>query len=141
MSTIIRVQLKQPERHQEFIARACFDLYPYTDNSSLAINNNVTKQELDSLFSTQKYERPYQPEYYNPLEEYIGELWTDETEHAATQVVVDKINQFIPYLSIDTSRTTYTYQNYKLGMELVFNYQYDFSRTLYKYERTFDTVT
>lgn len=141
MSNIYKVQLKQPEQINEFIARASFELEPYQNNRSLAINLNETKQELDSLFSTHKYERPYQPEYYNPLEELIGELWGDDVQDIAITSVTDKINQFIPYLIVDSSRTNFEYSNYAITMELVFSYQYDFKRTLYNYERQFDTVT
>ena len=141
MSNIFKVQLKQPERINEFIARCSFELEPYQNNRSLAINLDETKQELDSLFSTRKYERPYQPDYYNPLDELIGELWGDEVQDIAITSIVNKINKFIPYLIVDQSRTAFSYSNYMINMELVFAHEYDFNRTLYNYERQFDTIT
>lgn len=140
MSNLIKVQLKQPERINEFIARSCFDLYPYENNRSLAINIEETKQELDSLFSTRRYERPYQPEYYNPLEELLGELWGDDIQDMAISSVKDKVNQFIPYLIVDNTRTTFEYNVHTINMSLVFYLEYDFSKTLYDYQRQFSTI-
>lgn len=141
MNSTTTVQLNQPERIQEFIARSSFNSYPYTNRSAIAVNLEETKQELDSLFSTRMYERPYLPEYYNPLEELIGELWTESMENMALQLVVDKVNQFIPYLVIDEAKTAFNYANYKVNMELVFYYEYDFNKVLYSYERQFNTIT
>lgn len=141
MGNVFTVQLKQPEKQQEFIARAAFELEPYTNRRAIAINHAETKQELDSLFSTKMYERPYQPEYYNPLEEIIGELWFDGMESTAIQLVIDKVNRFIPYLNVDQNRTTFNYSTHLLNMELVFSYTYDFSKALYSYNRDFNTVT
>ena len=141
MGNTVTVQLNQPERYQEFIARASFDTEPYLDNRAIAYNTDVTKQELDSLFSTKMFERPYLPDYYNPLEELLGELWTPGFENLAISSIIGKINKYIPYLVVDQSNTQFEYSNYKVMMNLVFYYIYDFSKQLYNYERQFDTVT
>ena len=141
MGNLYTVQLQKPKTQQSFISRAAFNLQPYTNRSTLAINLEETKQELDSLFETKMYERPYQPEYYNPLEELIGELWVDGMESSAIQLIVDKVNRFIPYITIDQNRTVFSYSDYLLAIELVFSYDGDFSNTLYSYERDFTTVT
>lgn len=140
MSNIVKVPLKQPETYKEFVFYASFETNPYTENKAIAINDAVTQQELDSLFSTRKYGRPYLPEYYNPLEELLGELWTTESESLALHSVVDKVEQFIPRIGIDNA-TTFTFENHLLSMELVFYYKNDLKRVLYSYKRQFDTVT
>lgn len=141
MGNLYTVQLKRPEKQQEFLARAAFDLKPYTHRRAIAVNLEETKQELDSLFETKMYERPYQPDYYNPLEELIGELWTDGMETSAIQLIEDKVNRFIPYITIDQNRTVFNYSTHLLKLELVFSFENDFSNTLYSYERDFTTVT
>lgn len=141
MGNLYTVQLKRPEKQQEFLARAAFDLKPYTHRRAIAVNLEETKQELDSLFETKMYERPYQPDYYNPLEELIGELWTDDMETSAIQLIEDKVNRFIPYIIIDQNRTVFNYITHLLKLELVFSFENDFSNTLYSYERDFTTVT
>lgn len=141
MGNLYTVQLKRPEKQQEFLARAAFDLKPYTHRRAIAVNLEETKQELDSLFETKMYERPYQPDYYNPLEELIGELWTDDMETSAIQLIEDKVNRFIPYITIDQNRTVFNYSTHLLKLELVFSFENDFSNTLYSYERDFTTVT
>ena len=141
MGNLSTVQLKRPEKQQEFLARAAFDLKPYTHRRAIAVNLEETKQELDSLFETKMYERPYQPDYYNPLEELIGELWTDDMETSAIQLIEDKVNRFIPYITIDQNRTVFNYSTHLLKLELVFSFENDFSNTLYSYERDFTTVT
>jgi phage baseplate assembly protein W len=147
MSNIVTVNLRQPESYREFIAYAAFDTNPETNKRAVAINLEVTRQELDSLFSTKMYERPYQPEYYNPLEEIIGELWTDESETEAMHMITDKVNQFIPRIQID-NQTSFTLnseegqkQNHALLLSLVFYYKNDFNKTLYNYKRLFDVIT
>lgn len=141
MGNLYTVQLKRPEKQQEFLARAAFELKPYTHRRAIAVNLEETKQELDSLFETKMYERPYQPDYYNPLEELIGELWTDGMETSAIQLIEDKVNRFIPYITIDQNRTVFNYSTHLLKLELVFSFENDFSNTLYSYERDFTTVT
>lgn len=141
MGNLYTVQLKRPEKQQEFLARAAFDLKPYTHRRAIAVNLEETKQELDSLFETKMYERPYQPDYYNPLEELLGELWTDDMETSAIQLIEDKVNRFIPYITIDQNRTVFNYSTHLLKLELVFSFKNDFSNTLYSYERDFTTVT
>lgn len=141
MGNLYTVQLKRPEKQQEFLARAAFDLKPYTHRRAIAVNLEETKQELDSLFETKMYERPYQPDYYNPLEELLGELWTDDMETSAIQLIEDKVNRFIPYITIDQNRTVFNYSTHLLKLELVFSFENDFSNTLYSYERDFTTVT
>lgn len=141
MGNLYTVQLKRPEKQQEFLARAAFELKPYTHRRAIAVNLEETKQELDSLFETKMYERPYQPDYYNPLEELIGELWTDDMETSAIQLIEDKVNRFIPYITIDQNRTVFNYSTHLLKLELVFSFENDFSNTLYSYERDFTTVT
>ena len=141
MRNLYTVQLKRPEKQQEFLARAAFELKPYTHRRAIAVNLEETKQELDSLFETKMYERPYQPDYYNPLEELIGELWTDDMETSAIQLIEDKVNRFIPYITIDQNRTVFNYSTHLLKLELVFSFENDFSNTLYSYERDFTTVT
>lgn len=141
MGNLYTVQLKRPEKQQEFLARAAFELKPYTHRRAIAVNLEETKQELDSLFETKMYERPYQPDYYNPLEELLGELWTDDMETSAIQLIEDKVNRFIPYIIIDQNRTVFNYITHLLKLELVFSFENDFSNTLYSYERDFTTVT
>lgn len=141
MGNLYTVQLKRPEKQQEFLARAAFELKPYTHRRAIAVNLEETKQELDSLFETKMYERPYQPDYYNPLEELLGELWTDDMETSAIQLIEDKVNRFIPYITIDQNRTVFNYSTHLLKLELVFSFENDFSNTLYSYERDFTTVT
>lgn len=140
MGNKVTVQLNQPGRNQNFIARASFNLEPTKTSKSISINTEVTHQELDSLFSTKQYERPYQPEYYNPLDDIIGELWTEATQDLALSAVIDKVQKFIPYLVVDQSRTEFSYQNYNIIMNLVFYHDFDFSKTLYNYERQFDRI-
>lgn len=140
MGNIVKVNLRQPESYKEFITYASFDSNPYSDNKAIAINLDVTKQELDSLFSTKKYERPYLPEYFNPLEELLGELWTTESETLAFHLVVDKVNEFIPRIRVD-SESTFSFENNTIKMNLIFYYKNDYNRTLYNYERLFDVVT
>lgn len=140
MGNIVKVNLRQPESYKEFITYASFDSNPYSDNRAIAINLDVTKQELDSLFSTKKYERPYLPEYFNPLEELLGELWTTESETLAYHLVVDKVNEFIPRIRVD-SESTFSFENNTIKMNLIFYYKNDYNRTLYNYERLFDVVT
>lgn len=140
MGNIVKVNLRQPESYKEFITYASFDSNPYSDNRAIAINLDVTKQELDSLFSTKKYERPYLPEYFNPLEELLGELWTTESETLAFHLVVDKVNEFIPKIRVD-SESTFSFENNTIKMNLIFYYKNDYNRTLYNYERLFDVVT
>lgn len=136
----MKVQLQQPNSIDNFIAYASFDVNPETNKRALAINSEELKQELDSLFSTKKYERPYLPDYYNPLEELIGELWSEQTKALAYHLIVDKINQFVPRITVDNN-TDMTYDNYTVQMSLVFYYNNDFTKTLYNYKRIFDIVT
>lgn len=140
MGNIVKINLRQPESYKEFITYASFDTNPYTDNKAIATNLDVTKQELDSLFSTKKYERPYLPEYFNPLEELLGELWTTESETLAYHLVVNKVNEFIPKIRVD-SESTFSFENNTIKMNLIFYYKNDYNRTLYNYERLFDVVT
>lgn len=141
MGNIKTVKLRQPGRDQNFIARASFAQEPVQVNRAVVTNLLVTQQELDNLFSTKKYTRPYQPEYYNPLEDIIGELWSEAVRIIAISAVVDKVRRFIPYLVIDQTNTSFDYEKHILSMNLVFFYEYDFDKTLYNYERQFDTVT
>lgn len=140
MNKAITVNLRQPQSYETFVAYASFDTEPQTNNRAIATNVEVTKQEFDSLFSTHKYERPYLPEYYNPLEEFLGELWTETTETFALNAVIEKVSEFIPHVVIDNN-TRFTFKDYKIEMNLVFYYKHDFDRTLYSYKRQFDTVT
>lgn len=140
MGNIVKINLRQPESYKEFITYASFDTNPYTDNKAIATNLDVTKQELDSLFSTKKYERPYLPEYFDPLEELLGELWTTESETLAYHLVVNKVNEFIPKIRVD-SESTFSFENNTIKMNLIFYYKNDYNRTLYNYERLFDVVT
>lgn len=140
MGNIVKLNLRQPESYKEFITYASFDSNPYSDNKAIAINLDVTKQELDSLFSTKKYERPYLPEYFNPLEEILGELWTTESETLAYHLIIDKVSEFIPNIKVD-SESTFSFENNTLKMNLIFYYKNDYNRTLYNYERLFDVVT
>lgn len=140
MGNIVKLALKQPNKIDEFIAYSSFDVNPYSNSRVLAINLEETKQELDSLFETKMYERPYLPEYYNPLEELIGELWTSESQDLAYHLTVEKVNRFIPRLTI-SNNTTFIFKDYKIDMSLVFYYKNDFSRTLYNYSKQFDIIT
>lgn len=142
MNNVIKFKLNannDTTSNSKFVALASFESEPTIANKVMAFNIEVTKQELDNLFSTEKYERPYQPEYYNPIEELIGELWTDATEEVALKLITDKINMFIPRLVI-SSNTSFSYSNYLLTMSLVFYDQYDANKQLYNYDKTFDMV-
>lgn len=146
MSNIVTVQLKQTSSIKEFIAYSTFDTSPYTNRKDLAINLDVTKQELDSLFNTKKYERPYLPEYYNPLEELIGELWTDDAETKAIHSITEKVNLFIPTVVVDNTTnfslnsTTNPDSYHTVIMELIFYYKNDFNKVLYNYSKKFNMV-
>lgn len=140
MSNIIRLKLKQPESYQEFITYASFETEPIEANRAIAVNLSVIQQELDNLFSTKMYERPYLPDYYNPIEELIGELWTDEVSSTAIHLITDKVSKYIPHITINEN-TSFSYSNYKLYMELIFSFNNDFTRTLYNYKREFNAVT
>lgn len=140
MSNIVKLSLEQSENFKEFIGYASYETEPSKAGKAIAINIDVAKQELDSLFSTRKYERPYLPEYYNPLEEILGDLWTNESRAYALQSITTKVNQFIPRLQVSSS-TTFEYNDHKLDMSLIFYFKNDFSRTLYNYSRRFDIIT
>lgn len=140
MSNIVTVDLRHTETIREFVAYASFDTNPYSNKRAIAINDDELHQELDSLFLTHKYERPYLPDYYNPLEELLGELWTPASTAMAFNAVTSKIDKYIPRIRI-TNDTNFEYSNYKVSMELRFTYKNDFSRDIYSYERQFDTVT
>lgn len=140
MSNIVKLDLQVTERFKEFIAYAAFESNPETEHRAIAIDLQVLEQELDNLFSTHKYERPHDPEYYNPLDDLLGELWGTSFANLALQNVVNKVNTYVPRISIDLTNTSFIYENYKVDMELVFYYKTDFKRTLYSYKRQFDTV-
>lgn len=137
---VIKVDLKKADSYNEFIAYASFSTEPTKNKKALVINDDELKQELDSLFSTRMYERPYLPDYYNPLEELLGELYVTESEELAIHAITEKINQFIPRITV-SSETTFSFKNYKVEMEMVFYYKNDFNKALYSYKRIFDTVT
>lgn len=141
MGNIVTVKLNSSNIVKQFIALSTFETEPYENRRQLALNMEVTKQELDNLFSTRQYERPYQPEYYNPLENLIGELYTTENESLAFKLVSDKIRQFIPRIKIDNANTRFSFSNYKIIMTLVFTDAYDYYKNLYSYERDFNVVT
>lgn len=137
---IIKVNLKKADNYTDFIGYASFSTEPTKNKKALVINDDELKQELDSLFNTKMYERPYLPEYYNPLEDIIGELYTTESEELAIHAINEKVEQFIPRISI-SSETNFSFRNYKVEMEMVFYYKNDFNKALYSYKRIFDTVT
>lgn len=139
MSNIVKLSLKQSENFKEFIGYASYETEPSSAGKAIAINIDVAKQELDSLFSTRKYERPYLPEYYNPLEEILGDLWTTESKSYALQSIITKVNQFIPRLQVSTN-TSFEYNDHKLDMSLIFYFKNDFSKALYNYTRRFDII-
>lgn len=139
MTNIATLKLNKPEIYKQFIALSSFETNPEEAKKSLAINLSVTKQELDNLFSTKRYERPYQPEYFNPLEEIIGELYVSESIATAIKLVTDKINMFIPRIVINNN-TNFEFQNHTVLMSLVFYDSYDYNRTLYTYERKFYVI-
>lgn len=136
----MEIKLKKLTKINEFIGYASYESYPETTKRALAINLEEIKQELDSLFNTKKYERPYLPEYYNPLDELLGELWTDQTKALAYHLIIEKINQYIPRITIDNN-TNFTYDSYKVTMNLVFYYSNDFAKNLYSYKKAFDIIT
>jgi len=140
MSNIVKLLLEQSENFKEFIGYASYETEPTVAGKAIAINIDVAKQELDSLFSTKKYEYPYLPEYYNPLEELLGELWTPELRSYALQSIITKVNQFIPRLQVSTN-TSFNYSDHKLDMSLIFYFKNDFSKALYNYSRRFDIIT
>lgn len=140
MSEITKITLKQNQSFNEFIGFATFATEPSEAGKAVVINLDELKQEFDNLFSTKKYERPYLPNYYNPLDELIGELWTAETPVYALQAVIQKVNEFIPRVTVSNT-TNFTYKNYKVTMELQFYFNNDFSRALYQYSRQFDIIT
>lgn len=140
MSNIVTVNLKTIGATPKFVVYASYETEPTKQRRAIAFDLDVLKQELDSLFSTHKYERPYLPEYYNPLEELLGDLWTDTTETEALHLVTNKIGVFIPRVSVNNA-TNFTYNNYKVYMNLIISYNNDITQTLYNYEREFDTVT
>lgn len=141
MNNTVTLILQNDTQSQEFIAYSSFESDPDKEHRQLAINIQVVKQELDNLFSTHKYERPYDPDYFNPIEDLIGELWTQDLSGVALQNVVNKVEKYIPRVSISTSDTVFNYKDHRLDMELVFYFTNDFRRTLYSYTRQFDTVT
>jgi phage baseplate assembly protein W len=99
MGNTVKVSLNRfndPNKSNEFIVYSCMDMNPYSNKRNVAINLEVTKQELDSLFDTKKYERLYQPEYYSPLDELLGELWNDETVSTALHLIDEKVTRWIP---------------------------------------------
>lgn len=136
-----KVNLRRPEIYTQFILLASFDSNPYEDNQSVAINIDVTKQELDNLFNTKQYERPHEPDYYNPLDELIGELYTEQSKETILKLITDKVNKYIPRITINSSLTEFTFENYAINMSLVFSDKYDYEKTLYNYERKFNVVT
>lgn len=140
MKNKISLKLNTVEESNKFVTLASFESSPSTANKPIAFDLDVTKQELDNLFETNKYGRKYLPEYYNPLEELIGELWTPATQEVALKLIIDKINTYIPRLVI-SSNTSFTYDNYKISMSLVFYDKYNVNKQLYNYNRTFDVVT
>lgn len=140
MSNIVTVSLNQAVSKPIFVSYASFALEPTAKNRALVYDLDVLHQELDSLFSTRQYERPYQPEYYNPLEEILGELWTASTSTLALHLVTDKINQFIPRVQVN-NKTNFSYNAYRIAMDLVISYKNDFTNTLYNYQRDFNVVT
>lgn len=140
MSNIVTLNLQVTERFKEFIAYAAFESNPETEHKAIAIDLDVLEQEFDNLFSTHKYEKPHDPEYYNPLDDLVGELWRPSFANFALQSTINKINAYIPRVTIDQNNTSFTYEDHKVDMELVFYYKNDFKRTLYSYKRQFDTV-
>lgn len=141
MNNTVTLQLQNDTQSQEFIAYSSFESNPDIEHRQLAINIQLVKQELDNLFSTHKYERPHDPDYYNPLEELLGELWTEDKTGLALQNIITKIMKYIPRVSINSGDTVFEFNDHKLSMELVFFFKNDFRRTLYSYTRQFDTVT
>lgn len=140
MGNIVELQLFQSNDYKEFITYASFETEPTKKNRALAINLDVTKQELDSLFNTKKYERPYQPEYFNPIEDLIGELWSDSIETTALHLISEKVNQFIPRITVD-SKSFFQKNMNSIEMNLIFYYTNDFTRALYNYKNEFNVVT
>lgn len=136
----MEIKLKRSKEVKEFIGYASFESNPEANERVLAINLEELKQELDSLFSTGQYERPYLPDYYNPLEDILGELWTEQTKSLAYHLVINKINQYIPRIAI-SNQTSFSYENYKVTMNLVFYYKNDLSKELYNYTKQFDIIT
>lgn len=141
MNNTVTLILQNDTQSQEFIAYSSFESDPDKEHRQLAINIQVVKQELDNLFSTHKYEKPHDPDYFNPIEDLIGELWTQDMAGLALQNVISKIQKYIPRITINTGDTVFVYKEHKLDMELVFYFNNDFRRTLYSYTRQFDTVT
>jgi phage baseplate assembly protein W len=143
MGNMVKVTLTKfndPNKSNEFVVYSSLELNPYTNNRSILTNLDVTKQELDSLFETKKYERRYLPEYHDPLEDFVGELWNDEALSEAMYLIETQINRWIPRIVIDNN-SDISYENYKATLDLVFYYVTDYSKQLYQYTRQWDTIS
>lgn len=76
---------------------------PVDNGTPIAINLKAIQQSLDNLFSTRKYERPFEPEYYSPIYDVIGELATSATAAALSSAIYRKIQRFEPRIIYDNA--------------------------------------
>lgn len=118
---------------------------PATSNTSLAKNINAIGQSLDNLFSTEEAERPFQPEYYNPIISLLGELVNEDTAEAIMALLYNKVIQFEgARITIDnaSSYVIPIYEDNRYDVKFVFSLLNDFTNAKYSYDTSFySTIT
>ena len=117
---------------------------PVKNGSPLATNLKAVQQSLDNLFSTEQFERPFQPEYYSPIFDVIGELAVGATTAALSSAIYKKIQRFEPRIVYDNSASSITAltQENAYDVNVVFRMKGNVDSNSYNYNvRLYRTVT
>ena len=81
---------------------------PVSNARTQAVNMEAIKQSLDNLFTTEQYERPFRPDYFNPLTNFIGEIDNQVTLNEMHTAIFDKIQRFEPRVVYNSAKSTIT---------------------------------
>jgi phage baseplate assembly protein W len=143
MSSSLDIVLRKSSTVSTVELYSDIDSNPITNSRNRAVNVNAIQQSLDNLFNTQKYERPFRPDYYSPVYDLIGELATEATAAAFIAIMYNKISQHEPRVIFDSANSSVEAdtENNAYNVVVVFQVAGDLD-VKYKYEtRVYHIIT
>lgn len=84
------------------------------------VTDNALKDDLISLLTTKRGQRPMRSSLYSPIYDYIMEPMDEYTKKQLQLEIEEKVNEFIPQITIITIVFTEDFDNNLLIIKIVF---------------------
>lgn len=88
-----------------------FARHPLTNNLTVKKNTNAVKQSVLHLMRLKKWDKPFHPEIYSPVYDYLFDNMTAVTQVVVESEIIKYLSNYEPRLAVNSVEVTFPNPN------------------------------